>query len=270
MNSEFDYLNNYNLNDYERPSVTADIVVFTIRSEEPESFRKEPKNNLSLLLIKRGQYPYKDQWALPGGFLAPGETIEQCALREIEEETSVIPTSLMSVGMFSEPGRDPRGWIISNAFVSIISSSQKTQRAGDDAADAQWFDVSFELNENGMYMLTLQHNDICLRAVLREEKSRFGMTSFIIEDNGFIAFDHAAIIARALTAMRNRAKDFEMIFDFLPEKFTLTELQNVQETVMNISVLSANFRRKISGLVKETDEYTEGAGHRPAKLYQRK
>ena len=70
--------------------------------------------------------------------------------------------------------------------------------------------------------------------------------------------------------MRNRAKDFEMIFDFLPEKFTLTELQNVQETVMNISVLSANFRRKISGLVKETDEYTEGAGHRPAKLYQRK
>ena len=270
MNSEFDYLNSYNLNDYERPSVTADIVVFTIRSKEPENFRKDPKNALSLLLIKRGKHPYKDQWALPGGFLAPGETIEQCALREIEEETSVIPASLMSVGMFSEPGRDPRGWIISNAFVSIIGGSEETQRAGDDADDAQWFDVSFEQNESGMYLLRLRHEDICLSAVLKEEKSRFGMTSFLIEDSGSLAFDHAAIIASALTALRSRAKDFEMIFDFLPEKFTLTELQNVQETVMNISLLSANFRRKVAGLVKETDEYTEGAGHRPAKLYQRK
>ena len=179
MNSEFDYLNNYNLNDYERPSVTADIVVFTIRSEEPESFRKEPKNNLSLLLIKRGQYPYKDQWALPGGFLAPGETIEQCALREIEEEPSVIPTSLMSVGMFSEPGRDPRGWIISNAFVSIISSSQKTQRAGDDAADAQWFKITETAGR-----ITLTHGETCLE--ITGEKSD-------------LAFDHGEIIKKALS-----------------------------------------------------------------------
>ena len=270
MNSEFEYLKSYNIDDYERPSVTADIAVFTIRSQEPESFRQEPKSNLSLLLLKRGEHPYKGQWALPGGFLAPGETIEQCALREIEEETSVIPASLMSVGMFSEPGRDPRGWIISNAFVSIIGGSSASRKAGDDAADAQWFDVSFELNESGLYLLRLNHEDICINTVLKEEKSRFGMTSFVIKDRGSLAFDHAAIIARALTALRSRAKDFELIFDFLPEKFTLTELQNVQETVMNISLLSANFRRKVAGLVKETDEYTEGAGHRPAKLYQRK
>lgn len=96
------------------------------------------------------------------------------------------------------------------------------------------------------------------------------MSSFVASDNGGLAFDHAEIIAKALTALRSCAKDFEMIFDFLPEKFTLTELQNVQETVMNISVLPANFRRKVSGLVTETDEYTEGAGHRPAKLYRRR
>lgn len=270
MNSEFDYLERYSLNDYERPSVTADIAVFTIRAAEPENFRKEPKNTLSLLLIKRGEHPYKDRWALPGGFLRPGETIEQCALREIEEETSVTPASLMSVGLFSDPGRDPRGWIISNAFVSIIGRPQINGRAGDDAADAQWFDVSFETDGSGLYTLRLRHEDICLSAALREEKSRFGMTSFRIEDSGELAFDHAAMIARALTALRSCARDFELIFDFLPEKFTLTELQNVQETVMNISVLSANFRRKVAGLVKETDEYTEGAGHRPAKLYQRR
>ncbi len=270
MHSEKEFLQSYDMSRYERPSVTADIVVFKLRMEQTDNFRKDSRGILSLLLIKRGGHPFKDHWALPGGFLSPGETIEDCALREVEEETSVVPASLMSVGLFSEPGRDPRGWIISNAFVSVIGSTEETQRSGDDAADAQWFDVSFERKEDDDLLLELRHGETVLTAGLREEKSRFGVASFVILDSGGIAFDHAAIIARALTALRSGAKDFAFIFDFLPEKFTLTELQNVQETIMNISVLSANFRRKISGLVEETDEYTEGAGHRPAKLYKRK
>lgn len=270
MQEEQQFLERYSTDDYPRPSVTADIVVFKLRAEKTDNFRKDSRGVLSLLLIRRGGHPFKDHWALPGGFLSPGETIEECALREVEEETSVVPASLMPVGMFSEPGRDPRGWIISNAFVSVIGSTEDTQQSGDDAADAQWFDVSFEQDDEGNCLLRLRHDDIILSAALCEEKSRFGISSFVIRDSGGLAFDHAAIIARALTALRNGAKDFEFIFDFLPEKFTLTELKNVQETVMNISVLSANFRRKVAGLVEETDEYTEGAGHRPAKLYKRK
>lgn len=270
MDNEKEFLSGYSLEDYARPSVTADIVVFRLRTAASDNYRQNASTKLSLLLIQRGGHPFRGCWALPGGFLNPGETIEQCALREIEEETAVKPASLMSVGMFSEPDRDPRGWIISNAFVSIIGEEQVRQQSGDDAADAQWFDVSFTQDDDGAYLLTLEYGDIRLNAVLTEEKSRFGMTSFGIRDSGGLAFDHAKIIAQALTALRNAAKDFEMIFDFLPEKFTLTALQNVQETVMNISVLPANFRRKVAGLVEETDEYTQGAGHRPAKLYKRK
>ena len=270
MQSEKEFLSHYSQNDYERPSLTADIVAFIIRSEESDNYKRNSETKLSILLINRGEHPFKGHWALPGGFLQPSETIEECALREITEEANVTPVSLMPVGVFSQPGRDPRGWIISNAFVSVIGNTEETQRSGDDAADAQWFDVSFEQNETGEYLLRLSHDDVVLSAELYEEKSRFGITAFVIRDSGGLAFDHAAIIARALTALRNGAKDFEFIFDFLPEKFTLTELQNVQEAVMNISVLSANFRRKVSGLVTETDEYTEGAGHRPAKLYKRK
>ena len=209
-------------------------------------------------------------WDFPKGKVEEGEDWMTAAVREVEEETSVVPASLMSIGMFSAPGRDPRGWIISNAFVSVIGSSEESQVSGDDAADARWFDVSFEQEEDGRYILGLSRDDISIRAVLTEKSGRFGMSSFDIVDSGSIAFDHAAIIARALTALRSSAKDFDIIFDFLPEKFTLTELQNVQETVLNISVLSANFRRKVSTLVEETDEYTEGAGHRPAKLFKRK
>ena len=270
LQTEQDFLSTYRLEDFERPSVTADIAAFMIRSEIRGSYRQDSGNKLSLLLVKRGGHPFKDHWALPGGFLQPGETIEECALREVQEETSVLPVSLMPVAVFSEPGRDPRGWIISHAFASVISEESVKQAGGDDAADAQWFDVSFDRKPDGSYLLTLQYGDLTLNAILTEEETRFGKTSFRIKESGGLAFDHARIIATALTALRSDAKNFETIFDFLPETFTLTALQKVQETIMNITVLPANFRRKIADYVVETDEYTQGAGHRPARLYRRK
>ena len=270
MDTEKEFLSNYHLTDYERPSVTADVAAFMIRTGEKESYRKNPENQLLLLLIQRGGHPYKGMWALPGGFLQSGETVEECALREIFEETNVQPVSIMPVGVFSKPGRDPRGWIISNAYASIISEESVRQSGGDDASDAQWFAVSFTCTENGEYRLTLTYKDTVLNAVLAEEKTHFGRTSFRIIDSGGLAFDHAAMIASALAALRAEAKNYEAVFDFLPETFTLTAMQKVQETIMNVSVLPANFRRMVSGYVEETDEYVRGEGHRPAKLYRRK
>ncbi|NLT10350.1 MAG: NUDIX hydrolase [Ruminococcus sp.] len=270
MDSEKDFLENYKLSDYERPSVTADVAAFMIGSENSGNYRRNPENRLMLLLIKRGGHPFKDKWALPGGFLNKGETIEECALREIEEETSVLPVSIMPVGTFSEPDRDPRGWIISNAYVSIISEESVKQVGRDDASDAQWFSVSFDRSDSGEYHLVLSYGETELTARLAEEKTSFGRTRFRIIESGGLAFDHAAIIAAALTALRAEARNYDTIFDFLPEKFTLTSLQKVQETIMNINILPANFRRMVSGYVEETDEYVRGEGHRPAKLYRRK
>lgn len=270
MHTEEEFLASYRITDYERPSLTADIIAFMIRSEENENYKRNSENKLSVLLIRRGNHPYKDHWALPGGFLQPGETIEQCALRESTEETNVTPVSLMPVGVFSEPGRDPRGWIISNAYVSIISEDAVRQVGGDDAADAEWFDIGFERDADGCFDLDLTHGGTELHAKLAEEETKFGKTSFRILESGGLAFDHARILATALSALREGAKNYETIFDFLPETFTLSALQKVQETILDISILPANFRRKISDFVIETDEYTQGAGHRPAKLYRRK
>ena len=270
MQSEKEFLSGYNIGDYERPSVTTDVVAFRIRSEESDNYKRNSENKLSILLVRRGQHPFKDCWALPGGFLQPGETIEACAVREITEETNVTPVSLMPVAVFSEPGRDPRGWIISNAYACIISEDSVRQAAGDDASDAQWFDVRFEQDKDGDWRLDLCFGQTQLHAVLTEQETRFSKTSFAIRDSGNLAFDHARIIATALTALRQGVRDIETVFDFLPEKFTLTAMQKVQETIMNISILPANFRRKFKDFVVETDEYTQGAGHRPAKLYRRK
>ena len=107
-----------------------------------------------------------------------------------------------------------------------------------------------------------------IEAVLKEKENRFGRVYFNIEENGGLAFDHAGIIGTALAALRNSAAKFEMIFDFLPEKFTLSSLQKVQETILNTSLTAANFRRKALNYVEETEERTEGAGHRPALLYK--
>lgn len=270
MDSEKEFLTGYSLEDYERPSVTADVAAFKITTEESESYRKNPENKLQLLLIRRGGHPYKGMWALPGGFLQKGETVEQCALREIFEETNVQPVSIMSVGVFSEPERDPRGWIISSAYVSVICDESVKQIGMDDADDAQWFSVSFFAGDDGNYRLTLTHEETVLNAVLNAEHSSFGRTSFRILESGGLAFDHAAIIAAALSALRTEAKNYDTVFDFLPEKFTLTTLQKVQETILDVTVLPANFRRMVSGYVEETDEYVRGEGHRPARLYRRK
>lgn len=262
------FLSSYSVENYDRPSVTTDIVAFKVRSEIGDTYRHNSKSKLSILMVKRGEHPYKGMWALPGGFLRRDETVEECAYREIMEESNVSPISLMPVGIFSNPNRDPRGRIISNAFLSIICDEVKP-KAGTDAVEARWFDISFKEVE-GEFQLVLTSDEISLSARLVKMKTIFKKTDFEIIETGDLAFDHASIIGTAITLLRYSSKDFDLIFDFLPETFTLTTLQDVVETIMNVALTPANFRRKISEYVEETEEYVTGAGHRPAKLYKRK
>lgn len=267
MNEEERFLSAYRIDDYDRPSVAVDTAVFSIRSESEISYKKDPELRLCVLLIRRGEHPFKDSWALPGGFAKRGETLEQCAQREVREETNLHLNALMSVGAFSEPERDPRGWIISNAYASIISEEKVQIMGGSDAVDSRWFHVSYSVDEGGAYELKLRNGDILLSARLRCVTDTFDRPHFELEENNGLAFDHAKIIVAALSMLRGGAERYTFVFDFLPEKFTLTALQKVQETLLGISLLPANFRRRAAEYVTETDEYTEGAGHRPARLF---
>lgn len=268
-NGEEDFLEKYDISRYDRPSVTVDISAFAISSKTSDNYKRDDETSLSLLLIRRGEYPFMGKWALPGGFLRMDETIEECALREIQEETSILPNALMLVDVFSEVDRDPRGRVVSNAFVSIISEEGVKAVGGDDAMEAEWFRVSFDKQQEE-YHLELDNDRESIHAVLVKTEEKFGKSRFRIKDSGGLAFDHAGIIAAALSTLRSNIENFDIIFDFLPEKFTLTSLQRVQETILNISILPANFRRKAAAYVEETDEYVTGAGHRPAKLFKKK
>ena len=179
------------MSDHPRPSLTADIAVL-----------RQNSGARQLLLIKRRNPPYRDCRALPGGFLDPNETIEACARRELAEETCIASAAkkLYPIGCFSRPERDPRGWVVSFAFL-ILADEKDNAVAADDAADAQWFDAALD-RDGGEFALSLCCGEEKLSARLRwnELDSRFETLS-----SDGIAFDHSEIIAAALKTAADTA-----------------------------------------------------------------
>lgn len=285
---EQDYLAQYDITKFERPSVATDMAIFSIMEEgEHDNYRKLPRKALKLLLIKRATYPFKDLWALPGGFCRPDEDVYETAKRELYEETHVKAAYLQPAGIFGEIGRDPRGWIISNTFLSLVDGEVCQPRGGSDAWEAKWF--SIELETRGIkkdlqaesveieteYELRLYHEESGehLSAVVKEHKQfehYHETVCYEIEESEGLAFDHAKIILHTLLFLRKSVEnDWKVAFDLMPELFTLTQLQNTFELVLDEKLLTANFRRKVNDLVIETQQSIEGTGHRPAKLFRR-
>lgn len=168
--------------DYARPMVTVDAVLLRMCAGE-----------MQILLIRRAQSPHKGKWALPGGFIQMNETLEESALREVAEETGVKRIRFLTrLDVYGDPGRDPRGRVVTVAFMGIVSAEVKTE-AGDDAAEAAWMPVE---------------------AV--PEK---------------LAFDHDRMIGDALELVMTRARSGSGVFDFLPQSFTLPQLQQALDAV---------------------------------------
>ena len=138
--TEEEFLRQYNSDKYQKPSLTADILIFRKTGE-----------NVHLLMIRRKGHPFLGCLALPGGFAEPGETIECSAERELEEETGLTGQELKLVGVYSKPGRDPRGWTVSAAFAALVDGNQLAPVAGDDAASVHW--VPLRVGEDGAYHL---------------------------------------------------------------------------------------------------------------------
>ncbi|OZQ62385.1 ADP-ribose pyrophosphatase [Paenibacillus sp. VTT E-133280] len=282
--TEHQFLEQYRAGDFERPSVAADMVIFTVTNTEADSYRKLPEKELRILLIRRGGHPFLGNWALPGGFVRPDETTEQAAVRELHEETGVDDVYLEQLYTFSDVGRDPRTWVMSCSYMALINSDQVQLKAGDDADLAAWFKVTYrllrerkEIIEDGYvktkeYELKLSSDDEEFTAVVGRtmtSKSASTSTAYAIVSNDGLAFDHAKIIACAIERLRGKVNYTDLALNLMPDLFTLTDLQQVYEVILDKELLKAAFRRKVADLVAETDHYTENAGHRPSRLYRR-
>ena len=221
-----------------------------------DNYRKISEKKLKVLLIQRGEAPYEGCYALPGGFVHPEETIYKAAERELKEETNLNCNFLEQFGVYSNPGRDPRRWVISNGLMALMNGGQEVIQAGDDASDAKWFDVSFE-KKGEKWNLCLTNGEDKINARLEEMTSQWGVKrKFKTIESDDIAFDHELILADAIVQLR--------------KWITLRELQQIHETVLDTKLLVPAFRRKVAWLVEDTGEMSENVGHRPAALYREK
>jgi len=281
--TEQEFLQAYDANQYEQPSVTVDMLIFTVISEEEKNYRKLPEKELKVLLVKRGQHPFLGQWALPGGFVGIHESLEEAAIRELKSETNVDDVYLEQLYTWGDVNRDPRTRVISASYLSLVDSTNLKVQAGEDASDAKWFTVRDKVLEeqitntdhgkvlNRINEVEFFNGNEQIRAGLKittEVKGRILRVSREIVNNGGIAFDHVAIIHYGLERLRNKIEYTDIAFSLMPELFTLTELQQVYEIILGKELLKANFRRKIADMVIETNEFKRDAGHRPSKLFR--
>ena len=194
-----DDLKNYSNKKFERPSVTTDIAICSIINDD-----------LCVLLIKRKFPPFRDCWALPGGFvdLPRKESLEQTAARELYEETHIKGIFFEQLKTYGDPDRDPRMRIITVAYFALLPYDMVVKvKAGDDAKECQWFPLR------------------------------------ILPEN--IAFDHKGILTDVLNRIVGKLSYTPIAFHLLPNKFTWTQLQRVYEVIMGEELQAPNFRREI-------------------------
>ncbi len=205
--------------------MTVDVVALSVR----------PDAGLSALAVKRGSEPHKGRWALPGGFVDKDEPLDKAALRELAEETGVSSRSLRlhQVAAYGAPQRDPRGRVVSVAWLAALPGNTAAQ-GGDDASEAEWFPVT---------------------ELLKPRR---------------LAFDHATILKDALGLAGRLLEGTSFGTRFLPRSFTVSDLREVYEAVWEQELDAGNFQRKVTGvpgLLKPTGRTMQRGRGRPAALY---
>lgn len=266
--SEEEFLKNYNKNDFDLLSVTTDILVLSISNEENENYRKTTKKHMSVLLVKRDNYPFKDKWCLPGGFVGIDEDLEDSPKRILKKETNLEDIYLEQLYTFGSVKRDPRMRVLSTAYMALVDKNLLNNNL---APNASWFNIKYFADNDSVLVLLDNGNEqlkFKLKKVLREKTS--DSYSYIIEENNDVAFDHALIIYTGIERLKNKISYTDIAFNLMPEYFTLGDLQQVYEVILNKELLDPAFRRIIANKVVKTEKVKKGEGHRPSVLFKYK
>ena len=207
------------LYEYPRPAVTADCVIFGFDGSE-----------LKILLIERGIVPFKNCWALPGGFINMDEDAETCARRKLKQETCLENIFMEQLFTFTAVDRDPRYRVISIAYYALVKLDGYEAKAGMDTMRVQWFPLT---------------------------------------EVPPLAFDHREILAVAIERLKGKIRYQPVGFELLPNRFTLPDLHRLYETVLQTTLDRRNFRKKIlgTGLLVDHHELKGNMPHKAPKIY---
>ena len=255
--SEELFLQEYDPSQFERPSVTVDILVMTVLQRK-----------LHLLLVRRSELPFLGKWALPGGFLKMDESAEEAAARIVLAKAGVSGAHLEQLYTFSSVERDPRTRVLSIAYLATVPYGKLKFAAGDSVDNASLYTVD-GISGDGI--------DTGSEDAFASDESELVLTS---PDGNEItgrdlAFDHEMIIRTAVLRMRGKIGYTDLAFGFLedPSAFTLTELRHIYEAVLGLPLDVGNFRRTIKRDYESAGKITErglekGSVGRPAMLYR--
>ena len=267
-NSEEEFLKDYDSSVFEKLSMTADILIMSVSSEETGNYRKLTEKKFSILLVKRDNYPFKDKWCLPGGFIKMDETLDEAARRILKDETNLKNIYIEQLYTFSDVKRDPRMRVVSTAYMALVDKNKLNDKL---AKNASWFNV-FMLEDEKGYNVTLDNGMeeikfVVLKTLRELTTDRY---DFKIAKNDKLAFDHPLVIISGLERLKNKIEYTDIVFNMMPEYFTLGELQQVYEVILNKKLLDPAFRRIIANKVEKTNKMKTGGGHRPSALFKYK
>lgn len=268
-NSEEEFLKNYNPDDFEKLSMTVDILIISVSSEETDNYRKTDKKKMSVLLVKRDNYPFKDKWCLPGGFVDINEELDEAPKRILKRETNIDNIYLEQLYTFGSIKRDPRMRVISTSYMALIDKNRLKQTINGNSS---WFDISLLEEKNNIVDIVLSNGIETIKFKI-EKKLKDKTTdrySFKVLENNLIAFDHPLVILSGLERLRNKIEYTDIVFNMMPELFTLGELQQVYETILGKKLLDPAFRRIIAKKTEKTTKVKTGEGHRPSALFRYK
>lgn len=253
---------------YANLALSTDMLIFSVSKGNAKTCRNLSEKYFSILLVKRTTEPFKDKWCLPGGFVEKNETLDMAADRILAKETNLHNIYKEQLYTFGEINRDPRMRVISTSYMALIDKEQLKENLSDNAS---WFNIHVQEKENIVNVL-LENEEEKIEYKVKKElvNKTTNQYKYEILENEKIGFDHTKIIVTGISRMKNKVQDTDIIFNMMPEYFTLGELQQIYEVILDKKLLDPAFRRIIADKVEKTDKLVKTGGHRPSVLYKYK
>ena len=253
--TEKEFLKEYKAGDYDRPSVTADILVLGASAD---------MRTLKILLVKRDEHPYLDRWALPGGFVHGDETAFQAAQRKLSNETGLEGVYLDQIYTFTRPDRDPRTRVMTIAYLALVSDTSDDMLRGVTCAglgedtggvrDAAWFDLVID---QGSISFTNAERNVSIEYSIENKRFKNGRIFYenwvsSLKSKEELAFDHIEIIIESFIKLKAEFEHTDLAFNMMGDTFTLPDLQALYELVLGKKLYKTNFRAMVAPKVDAT------------------
>lgn len=247
---------------------TSDILIFSISSSESEDIRKLPNKNFNILLVKRTSEPFKGKWCLPGGYVDIDETLLEATDRILFKETGLKNIFKEQLYTFDDVNRDPRKRTISTSYMALIDKNTIKENLNDEAS---WFNIKLHETDKQIDIVLTNDKEIIDFSIEKTLKDKTtNSLNYSVIENDKLAFDHPLILITGILRLRNKAEYTDIIFNMLPECFTLGELQQIYEIILNKKLLDPAFRRIIANKVVKTNKIIKTGGYRPSVLFKYK